>query len=604
LTRPHGTIRQSQLLTTFGPGAMVDLPHYSVIVGGLDDWTFGGERRLISEDRLVAKLETFLDLKGLKLYAPPVESTDPQATPSGVNAWQFPEWFVAQHSEMRGRVRARPLVHRQGLVRERYEDREGRRHPVVPVRFVQACPNGHISDIDWPGFVHQYKKPPCLRPLWVEEWGTSGDLADIVMACECGQSRSMAQATRGPEALGYCNGQRPWLGPRAHERCLNKDRKAVPHRLLLRSASDAYFPQVLRVISIPDADAALRMAVDKVWEDFLLYAETLSDLKRERKKARVFAALEGLSDQKVFTEMQRRRGEAPAVQKSIKQAEIETLMATTEEMGEDLPDGADFYAKRRPLPSDPVAASLDRIVLVHRLREVLALAGFTRFEPVMPDVDGELSLEVRRAALARETTWLPAVENRGEGFFLSFRPDAIKAWLARPAVKQRGDQLVAGFEAWKARHNIDKKLTFPGLPYLFLHSMSHLLITAVSLECGYAASSIRERIYVGDTGYGILLYTGTPDAEGTLGGLVQVGRRIEQHIRAALEMGQLCSNDPVCAQHTPDNVQEERFLNGAACHGCLLIAEPSCERRNELLDRALVVGTVDAIGAEFFRDES
>ncbi len=604
MKRPHGTIRQSQVITTFGPGAMVDLPHHSVIVGGLDDWNFGTDRRAISEDRLVAKLEALLETKGLKLFAPPVESNDPHALATGLTAWQFPEWFVAQYSEMRGRVRARPLVHRQGLVGDRYEDREGRRHPVVPIRFVQACPNGHISDIDWPGFVHQYQKPPCLRPLWVEEWGPTGDLADIVIACECGKSRSMAQATRGPEALGFCTGQRPWLGPAAWERCGGGISNALPYRLLLRSASDAYFPQVLRVISIPDQEAALRMAVDKVWEDFLLYVESLEDLRKERKKARVFAALEGHPDERVFTEIERRRGKAPPSFKSIKQAEIETLMASSDEMGEDVPEGVDFYAKRRAVPPGPLVSVLDRIVLVHRLREVLALAGFTRFEPVMADIDGELSLEVRRAALARETTWLPAVENRGEGFFLSFRPDALQAWLRRPTVKNRGEQLKAGFDIWKDRHRAGDKLQFPGLPYVFLHSLSHLLITAVSLECGYSASSIRERIYAGESGFGILLYTGTPDAEGTLGGLVQVGRRIEHHLRAALEMGRLCSNDPVCAQHHPDNKQEERFLNGAACHGCLLIAEPSCERRSEFLDRALVVPTVESIGTEFFEDPS
>ena len=135
-----------------------------------------------------------------------------------------------------------------------------------------------------------------------------------------------------------------------------------------------------------------------------------------------------------------------------------------------------------------------------------------------------------------------------------------------------------------------------------LHSLSHLLITAVSLECGYAASSIRERIYANDTGYGILLYTGTSGSEGTLGGLVQVGRQIEQHLAKALELGRLCSNDPVCAQHQPSNAEEDRFLHGSACHGCLLIAETSCERRNEFLDRALVVNTVEDFDAEFFPD--
>ena len=45
---------------------------------------------------------------------------------------------------------------------------------------------------------------------------------------------------------------------------------------------------------------------------------------------------------------------------------------------------------------------------------------------------------------------------------------------------------------------------------------------------------------------------------------------------------------------------EERWLHGAACHGRTLIAETSCEMRNEYPDRALVVPTLDAAGAAFF----
>jgi len=156
-----------------------------------------------------------------------------------------------------------------------------------------------------------------------------------------------------------------------------------------------------------------------------------------------------------------------------------------------------------------------------------------------------------------------------------------------------------GFEKWKSSRGI-KTTWEPSLPYVMLHSLSHLLISAVSLECGYSASAIRERIYAGKSGYGILLYTGSSGSEGTLGGLIEIGKQIDRYLKTALEMGQLCSNDPVCSQHEAEDSQEERFLHGAACHGCLLIAETSCERRNEFLDRALVVRTVSAIGAEFF----
>jgi hypothetical protein len=208
---------------------------------------------------------------------------------------------------------------------------------------------------------------------------------------------------------------------------------------------------------------------------------------------------------------------------------------------------------------------------------------------------------VRRATLGREITWLPAIENKGEGIFLQFRKEDIDAWIKRPGVQARGRQLLAGFDCWKSEHSGSHR-EFPGLPYLMLHSFSHLLITAMALECGYPASSIRERIYaLPNIGYGVLLYTGTTDAEGTLGGLIEVGRRIQDHVHAGLEMGELCSNDPVCAQHQPESSHENRFLHGASCHGCLLIAETSCEQHNDFLDRALVIRTVENLGTEFFQ---
>ena len=83
---------------------------------------------------------------------------------------------------------------------------------------------------------------------------------------------------------------------------------------------------------------------------------------------------------------------------------------------------------------------------------------------------------------------------------------------------------------------------------------------------------------------------------------MEVGRRIADSIHAALELGRLCSNDPVCSQHVPESTHESRYLQGAACHGCVLIAETSCEAQNELLDRALVVRTVQGIEAEFFQE--
>jgi hypothetical protein len=431
----------------------------------------------------------------------------------------------------------------------------------------------------------------------LDERGTSGDLSEIWIRCECGQERSMAQvAIQKAEVFGRCDGARPWLGPAMKEKCEEMN------RLLVRTASNAYFPQRISVISLPERNETVREAVTAAW-DFLEAAESEEDVARERRKPKVRAALDGVSDGEVWAEIQARRGALTAQEKSVKGAELETLLATADEIGEDRPEGV-FYAGTLPKAEweRPWMNGIEKVVLVQRLREVMALVGFTRFEAAAPDTEGELDMGVRRAELARDLSWVPAVENKGEGVFLQFRKSAIDEWLGRDGVRARIGQLKRGFDAWKAEHSASRR-DFPHPAYILLHSFSHLLITAVALECGYPASSIRERIYaLPQLGYGVLLYTGSSDAEGTLGGLIEVGRRIADSIRGALELGKLCSNDPVCAQHAPEGLHERRFLQGAACHGCLLLAETSCEQQNDLLDRALVVRTVQGEGAEFFRE--
>jgi hypothetical protein len=99
----------------------------------------------------------------------------------------------------------------------------------------------------------------------------------------------------------------------------------------------------------------------------------------------------------------------------------------------------------------------------------------------------------------------------------------------------------------------------------------------------------------------ILVMTGSPGAEGTLGGLVEEGRDLARHLRRAFDLGTLCSNDPVCAGRAPDT-EASRNLEGAACHGCLFVPEPACERFNHYLDRELVVPTMGPEGLAFFAE--
>ena len=593
MNRPE--MRSSQLITTFGPGAMVDLPEAAIMVAGLDHWHYDPTQiPSIEEPRLVEKLRRLLQVENLSLRAPPPASDLPQGARPDVTGWRFPQWFIVQNSvSTSSGYRRRQLVHLDSLQKDKHVDRDNRKHPVVPVRFVRACKKGHAGDIDWPAFVHG-TGPACGRDLWIEERGTSGDLDEVWIVCDCGAARAMSQAARMDlKALGHCNGARPWLGPGTREKC------GEINRLLIRSASNAYFPQLLSVISIPDRQAPVDDVVRSLWDDFLSDVETPEDLARMRRKPTVMGKLQGIDEDEVMRSIQRVRSGDAGADRPVKEVEFEALAEAKQELGTDAPDGQ-FFARALPqtLWEAPWMAAVERVVLVHRLREVVAQVGFTRFEAAGPDEQGELSLDVKRAPLAIDSSWLPAVENRGEGLFLQIRADAVSAWLQTAAVKSRGTALLRGFDLWKADHE-DSTRNFPGLPYYMLHSLSHLLMTAISLECGYPASSLRERVYGVDGRYGVLIYTGSSDAEGTLGGLVLAGREIRRHLRRALEMGTLCSNDPVCAGHVPAP-HDNQPMQGAACHGCLLIAETSCEQRNELLDRSLLVSTVEALGAEFF----
>jgi MrfA Zn-binding domain len=592
----QGQLRRGQVITTYGPGALIDLPHESAIVAGLETWPSVTQLDEIVEPRLVSKLQTLTGVTAPQLYAPPPDSSDPREPKRGIGAFRFPEWFVVQEkTETQDRERSRRLVQRKALDRGQFE-----KLPVVATRFVRACPRGHVADLDWRGFVHlggdNESSENCLRQLWLDERGTSGDLIDLVVRCECGKSRALYEATV-PEshALGTCTGQRPWLGMYAAEPC------GWESRLLIRTASNAYFPQVMSALSLPDQQSAVESAVQDLWT-FLQIVDSQQELDFARKHPGVSTGLAGFSDADVLAAIKKIKS-GVATERPVKQVELDSLIGAPEGFGEDVPVHPDFHARRLPehlWRRSSLTEGIAAVVQVHRLREVLALVGFTRFEALTPDIDGEYDTDVRQADLAQDPKWFPAVENRGEGIFLLLRTDAVKSWLDRPKVVSRLESLASGHDHWLEGRQ--SKREFPGGPYVLLHTLSHLLIQSLAMRCGYPASSIRERVYSDPWGgrYGLLLYTGSPDAEGTLGGLVEQARHIDDHLAHALGTAALCSNDPICAQHSPQDGLESRWLLGAACHGCTLVAETSCEMRNDYLDRALVIPILGQPDAAFF----
>jgi hypothetical protein len=597
---PAGSIRLSQMVTTFGPGAMVDLLDRSIVIGGLEHWSYSREGFTVLDDaRLrrsllprLKKLDPDLDLaqEGYFRAAPEGDDSDP-AEYSGVRVLEFPRWFVCHGCRRLGRAGDAFPQPKKG--RYYHDCGPNKRSHAVPVRFVAACKNGHLSDFPWVAFAHP--DGACDRPeLYLTE-GPSGDVSRIIVECRnCNAGpRSMSQAVVLPFE---CHGDRPWLGGRAMSEPCGERMK-----MLVRTASDAYFAQVVSALRLPEtppSPLALKLEHADLWSrvENVSSADELALLMKIQPVVR--AAFEGVDPAEVLEVISAKRNQSSsdATASPLRTAEYERFLNAPEEVpGVLAPEKAPFVAYRIPAARASLPPQVSRLVIVPELREVRVQVSFSRFDSVSANLQGEYDFNeqhVRPAVLTLPTgnqKWLPAVEVRGEGVFIELDEEALLEWESRDSVKRRADQLHQAFVR-------DGGVEFLGVRFYLLHSLSHLLLTAISLECGYAASSIRERIYSSGEGEegmaGILLSTGTTGSEGTLGGLVEEGRRIRHHLREAWDLGRLCSNDPVCAGHDPAGEMDDRRLEGAACHGCLYIAECSCERFNRYLDRALVVPTI------------
>ena len=593
--KPAGTVRRSQVVRTHGPGAMIDLVDHAVMIGGLDFWRYRPDdmaAAVVSEARLRDRLaprfaEANRDLAVEGCFRLPPLGEDKNASDtSGIEVLELPRWFVCQSPSCRALVRADGLEQRGSRYRHGCNRAGG--SETVPVRFVATCRRGHVEEFPWVWFAHRNLGSLCPAPSLKLLEGATGDFSEIEVVCACGARERLSTALV-PHSLPGCEGHRPWLGPVGGETCTE------PLRLLVRSASNAYFGQEVSALSIPERGRKLEAAVRQVWE--ILQVADAVTLPAFRQIPRVKEVLGSASDGEVLAVIDQIRLGGPVAREPLRTAEYRQIVGVEREAPGELPPPAGDFFAREAVPDGGPVPKVARLVLIPKLREVRVQIGFTRLEPVMPDLEGEFDLEVQSAPLALTQDWLPAAEVRGEGVFLQLDEEAVRKWERRPEVLARERELQAGYRDWLGTLTGDKAPPFPGARFYLLHSLAHLLISAISLECGYAASAIRERIYCAPAEAetpmaAILLSTGSPGTEGTLGGLVEQGRNLRRHLHRALDLGRLCSNDPVCASHSPQKDYSERHLEGAACHGCLFIAESSCERFNRYLDRSLVIPTL------------
>lgn len=595
--RSHvGDLRPSQLMHTYGVGATVELPELTTLVLGLDDWPRAlGEP--VSEPRLLAAVRAALGPQVEQLLTPPVV---PDGDSSGVPVSPFPRWLRCPVCSRLAAIDSGVFTLREDAwrpERTRYvhdgcpRARATRPPTAFPARYLMACQNGHIDDFPWVEFLHG--PIACTGTLKLRELGTGGRPGDVQLECDqCGRRRRLSQAF-GPDAKTFlpprCRGRHPHLG--VAERC-----EQQPVTLLL-GASNAWFPVLSSALSIPSAAGELAQAIDDAWaivgllpdgEQFLDVTLTTNPELRRLRTLRDRLGIAAVSAAV--------RARHDGVGGAGDAADLLTPEWRVLTASDAVPEQPDF--KLRPVGAPAALTGLiGDVVLVERLREVSALRGFTRINA--PDELG--SGGGRIVALTRAAPrWLPCSEVRGEGIFIRFAEDRVLAWEQRYRSSGIADVLHAGHRAWRERRGLDPEESWPGERYVLLHSFAHALLRELALECGYTASSIRERIYAtspdserdgAEAMAGVLLYTSAPDSEGTLGGLVSLGEpdQLGPLVRDALERAKLCSSDPLCSEHDP---RIDGSVHLAACHACQFASETSCERGNRFLDRGTLVETL------------
>lgn len=602
------SIRRDSLISPWGVGAIVPFPHdESLMVSGLDFW-FDEEHNY--EDFLIVDERLSKRLGGKQFVMPPDYrefSQDSQHAEMKIPAVRFPLWHycpVCGNMEKIGASGERQRCSgeiRKANGKETYcSKHKGKTKSLpilVPERFIAVCKKGHIEDFPIMEWVHKKSDKPITSScrLVRSTGGSSASLSGIRYTCACGASATMSGAFGwgALDKIGYkCTGNRPWLGSNRKEEC------GEQLLVLQRGASNVWFADVISSVYIPwlpkyknqNTKECVERGVKK-------FASARTDGKIDEDTIRKYILKnqlleEDIDAEEAFKEIlatlrNTQKSDTPQSEDEYRKQEFDVLTSTVGKPKDELYCINYSSAKYNGLKF------LVSISLVHKLRETRVFHGFKRISPDDSTFSAVISV--------RELPWLPAVKNSGEGIMFEFDRKRLEEW-----VKQ--DKIINRVKIIEQNLKNTGRLTNERINpiYILLHTFAHCLITALSCESGYSNASIRERIYCSKyidenapQMAGVLIYTASGDAEGFLGGLVRQGLpgRIENVIKRAISEAKWCAADPVCIQSTG---QGQYGCNLAACHNCALLPETSCENKNMLLDRGLLIGTLDDISIGYF----
>ncbi|MFC7757532.1 DrmB family protein [Catellatospora bangladeshensis] len=580
MPRRLGAIRRSQLITTYGVGALIAVDNESFVIAGLDSWDVS-EAVEIRERRLAGVL-------GVDHFRLP-PAPDPDRGTDGVRVRRFPDYYSCPQCKALLPFRKFNSPVGEATCRDCGTG-------LVPSRFVLACDHGHLDDFPYWKWIHrgsEHSGGYCGGTLALTSDGSAASLRSVVVSCTCGVPEVSMDGAFRRQALRdlriRCEGRSPWLRSAGPQTCTLKT------RVMQRGSSSIWHPIVYSALTIPPWSEGLHRLVD---EHDLLNAseETIRWYfsSRQRKLQAIDASVEDVIDlvrHLADPTLDESDSTGISAYAKLRHDEYESLRRENREHSSS--ELQTFVCERASGDLTPLkAVGVDDVMQVKRLREVRALAAFVRGATPM-DADSDQ----RHARLAAaDSDWLPAVEVSGEGVFLRLDQNRLRSWESNTDVRRRSDQIRDNHlrllnERAAAQPRPDgQPVRSPVTPrFLLVHTLAHVLINEWSLDAGYPASALRERLYAGDGMAGLLIYTATSDSAGSLGGVVAQGEleRLRRSLRSSLERASWCSNDPLCMESQASGTDN---LNLAACHACVLLPETSCESNNCFLDRTLLIG--------------
>lgn len=645
-------VRSSQLLSPFGIGQIVNFPkELSLMVCGLDLWDEKIKQGIINRgpDSIKESDLRFNEIRlqntlGVDYFMKPFEykTAGEKNNKLEVPAVRFPGWHYCTNHKC-GRMKIVPLAQPNEKIEciVCWDGKSRNKSKMNPVRFVAACPSGHIQDVPYKEWVHNGAIPNDGKEheISYHTGGGSGDLGSIFMKCTCGERRSLAglmnirkdgekvfdsalarigldkedgqkfdsDNPNDHNSIGqYCKGHRPWLGLEG----INNAKRCNNHlQVLIRGGSNVHFSEIQSAIYLPqgssDANEYVIQVIDNIGKEILrgFYQQDNGTLLLPTILGIESVVVNGLISKEellsgVLAELSvkssnNEESELPAELK-LRLEEYHYLLKGRDSENSDLK--ALVHTFEKYLDKETLEKYFDCVVLVEKLKETRVFKGFSRINP-MNKID-------KRELSNKPVKWLPAVEVYGEGIFLKFNDETVDEWLKENG--QKHSKIIKRYQSsMDKRRPLDPSRNINPF-FVAMHTFAHLLIKKLCFDCGYGSSSLREKLYFSDNPEsrmnGMLIYTSSGDSEGSLGGLVRQGKaaNLGPLIRSAVSEAEWCSADPVCSDIGKVSGQGPDNVNGAACHNCCLVPETSCEEFNMLLDRTAVIGTLDNKELGFF----